>query len=74
VLSIDRTGQAYLDARPVTEMALVHALRAYPPEQLVVIADPTVPHGRVVRLIDLARVAGVARFSLQTPLMDDARP
>ena len=38
---------------------------ARPETDLVVAADAAVPHGQVVRVVDLARTAGITRFAIQ---------
>ncbi|MBI5516734.1 MAG: biopolymer transporter ExbD [Deltaproteobacteria bacterium] len=69
-VSIDRGEQVFLDARPVTDPELVALMRARYDEnhevRAIIAADRAVPHGRVTRVLDLVRQAGVSRFAIQT--------
>lgn len=70
-VSIDATGAVFVDARPVSERELQgQARRRHAADQdvrAIVVADPRVSHGSVVRVIDLIRQAGVTRFAMQSP-------
>jgi len=69
-VSVNSTGDLFVDARPVTEQELQaqvtrrhnenHDIRA------IIAADERVSHGRVVHVIDLVRRAGVTKFAIQT--------
>ena len=67
---INRDGGAFLDGAPVNDAALaarLRALAAADPTALVIIeADKTVPHGRVVAVMDMAQVAGLQRLAIAT--------
>ena len=39
----------------------------------VIAADRVVPHGRVVQVIDIVRLAGISRFAIQTELPSAAQ-
>ncbi len=69
-VGVDSTGALSLDAQPVTEAQLLARVRQQQQEnrdvRAIVAADPRVSHGRVVRVIDLVRQAGVSRFAIQT--------
>ena len=69
-ISVDQTGAIYADTRPVTEpelTALMRQRRAENPEvRAIIAADQRVSHGRVIRVIDLVRQAGVTKFAIQT--------
>ena len=69
-ISVDQTGAIFADTRPVTEQELVGVMRqrkAENPEvRAIIAADQRVPHGRVIRVIDLLRQAGVNKFATQT--------
>jgi biopolymer transport protein ExbD len=69
-ISIDQTGAIFADTRPVTEPELTATMRqrrAENPEvRAIIAADQRVAHGRVVRVIDLVRQAGVSKFAIQT--------
>ena len=81
-VGVDSTGALSLDAHPVTEAQLLARVRQQqenPDVRAIVAADPRVSHGRVVRVIDLVRQAGVSRFAIQTqvegtPVADHVRP
>ncbi|MFO0649549.1 MAG: biopolymer transporter ExbD [Polyangiales bacterium] len=69
-ISVDQTGAIYADTRPVTETELTGIMRqrrAENPEvRAIIAADQRVSHGRVIRVIDLIRQAGVTKFAIQT--------
>ncbi len=75
-VSIDREQRVYLDGRATTEPELRaelqrrwegdHDLRA------VIAADRGVPHGRVIEVIDLVRLAGITKFAIQTEAPSEA--
>jgi len=71
-ISLDRAGGLYLDGSAVSEADL-HARvaavkRARPDVRAVIAADGSVPHRRVIQLIDLLRQEHVTEFAL------DVRP
>ncbi len=77
-ISIDREQRVFLDGSPIAEAALRdelhrrwegdHELRA------LIAADRGVPHGRVIEVIDLVRLAGLTKFAIQTePPSETAR-
>lgn len=67
-ISIDASGQRYLDAEPATEAELherVRTAHARDPEaRAVIAADGATPHRNVVGVIDLLRQEGVTRFAI----------
>ncbi len=68
-LTIDRTRQLYLNGEPALDRAKVSAyiqkaVAENPEIQAIVTADVIVPHGDVMELIDLVKLAGVKRFAL----------
>ena len=67
-LGLDRAGKLYLNAQPATpddvKRFIKGALEKKPDLQAVLGADHTVPHGRVVEIIDLLRASGVRRFAI----------
>ena len=69
-VSIDSTGAIFADTRPVNEEQLTAYMRERHREnadvRAIIAADQRVPHGRVVRVIDLVRRAGVTKFAIQT--------
>jgi len=68
-VSIDAVGALTVDARPMTEAALIAYLRGRHQEnrdvRAIISAGDAVPHGRVVHAIDLVRRAGVTKFAIQ---------
>ena len=66
MLSVDKTGQAYLDDKPVTTADLKTALARIsalaPDTELQLRADASVPYGRVVEIMGVAQVAGLNRI------------
>jgi len=69
-ITVTPGGDTYLDGRPVDLDALpslLSARQAVAPTLAVVIhADESVAHGRVVGVLDAARVAGVSRLAIAT--------
>jgi biopolymer transport protein TolR len=68
-LSIDAGGRWYLDGTPITPDGLRAALKqakAQGGEDITCLlaADHRVPHGEVVRAIDLIKQEGIARFAI----------
>ena len=68
-LTIDRQRKLYLNGEEVTDRGAVSeyikkAVAANPDVQCIVTADTVVPHGDVMELIDLVKLAGVKRFAL----------
>jgi biopolymer transport protein ExbD len=67
-ITIDNQGRLFVDKQPVEKSMLVDLLRqqlAQNADLLVVInADDTVEHGRVVEVMDIARNANVARMAI----------
>ena len=69
-LTLYRDGEVRIDGRTVPEVSvpdeLVNAFRSRPDVALVISAEETVPHGRVVQFVDLARRSGGTRFAIKT--------
>jgi biopolymer transport protein ExbD len=65
---VAKGGELFLDKQPIAWEALPNrlaALMAANPELTVIInADESVPHGRVVEAMDAARGAGVSRMAI----------
>jgi len=75
-LTIDKNRQLFLNGQPAPDRAKVReyiakAVQANSEIQAVVTADVVVPHGDVMELIDLVKVAGVKRFALT---VEEKRP
>jgi len=68
-VTLTRDGAVLLDARPVTVEALRTAVRAAlakdPKAQAIIVGDKSVPHGRVVWLLDTIKALGVTTFAIQ---------
>jgi len=67
-ITIDKDDRLFLDKRPVDKSSLGDLLRqalTKNPELLVVInADDGVAHGRVVEVMDIARIANVVKMAI----------
>ena len=67
-VTITKDQKLYYNSEPVDEPALVDKLRGAIAKggevNLVVSADENVPHGRVVHVIDLAKVEGITKFAI----------
>ena len=65
-LVIDKTGQVFLNDRPVTPQVLAERLATSaarnPDTEVQLRADTTVPYGRVVELMGIAQKAGLNRI------------
>jgi biopolymer transport protein ExbD len=68
-LTIMRDGVLLLDDEPIleadVESALLVSFRTEPDKAMVISADRSVPHGRVVQFVDLARKSGATRFAIK---------
>ncbi|MEW7867772.1 ExbD/TolR family protein [Aeromonas diversa] len=68
MLAVGAKGEIYLDRRPVdverVKASLARMLAEQPEASLVIQADERVPHGRVVRVMDEAKAAGVANIAV----------
>jgi len=70
-ISIKATGEFFLDERPVTREALRSGLKTLEQQRgaetvVVVRADESVAHGRVVEAMDAARTAGFRKLAIAT--------
>ena len=67
---INSTGVAFIDGRATSDVALeahLKALAVANPQSLVIIqADKTTMHGRVVSVMDMAQTAGLRRLAIAT--------
>jgi biopolymer transport protein ExbD len=66
---VDKSRALYLNGQPAPDRAKVSeyikkAVAENPEIQAIVTADVIVPHGDVMELIDLVKLAGVKRFAL----------
>jgi biopolymer transport protein TolR len=67
-VSLSKGGDMFLNGQKVDEKTLAEAVRTAVAKnakvQAVVAADRSVPHGDVVRIIDLIKRLGVAKFAI----------
>jgi biopolymer transport protein TolR len=77
-LTIDAQRVLYLNGEPVADRAQVSeyvhkAVEREPDLQAIIKADVTVPHGDVMRVIDLVKLAGIKRFALTSDPLDETQ-
>lgn len=76
-ISISRDGAVYLDREPVDPAGLAARLgsraRSEPALAVVIEADTDVAHGRVVDVMDAARVAGIGKLAIAVTPRDTGR-
>jgi biopolymer transport protein ExbD len=69
-LALTRSGQLFVDGSPLSEAQLTARLRGVSQRsrdtRVVIRADESVAYARVVRLMDMARAAGLTRVALGT--------
>jgi len=67
-LTLTKEGVLYLNGEPSDDTALRRYIRGELPKnpdlQAIIAADKVVPHGNVVRLIDLVKQEGVRKFAI----------
>ncbi|MEZ4394045.1 MAG: biopolymer transporter ExbD [Polyangiales bacterium] len=77
-ISVNQNGDIFVDGRAVNEDGLLAYARQKksenPEVRAIIAADQRVPHGRVVRVIDIVRRAQVAKFAIQTQPEVAAQP
>lgn len=79
-LSVDATGQVFLDRKPVTVAQLRSTItdtvgqRPLSDLTMVINADEKASHGLIVQCIDEARLAGVAKFAIATQPGEQSQP
>ena len=65
---IDRNGSMYMNGNPANETTIAQACQAAaktnPNAQAIIAADNDVKHGSVIKVIDLVRTNGLARFAI----------
>ena len=77
LLSVDKSGQAFLNDQPVAlphlgaELARISA--ADPDTELQLRADAAVPYGRVVEIMAIAQAAGLGRIGFVAEPQDKGR-
>jgi biopolymer transport protein ExbD len=68
-LTMDKTGKLYLNGdyqpnRVIVAEYVRRSVASNPEIQAVITADKAVPHGDVMELIDMVKIAGVKKFAL----------
>ena len=65
---IDQNGSLYLNGNPTNEATIASACQAAaktnPNAQAIIAADNDVKHGNVIKIIDIVRNNGLARFAI----------
>jgi len=67
-LTVLKTGALLFNDQPITEVETQQRLKAAvdkdPDMSLVVSGDAETPHGKVVHIIDIAKLSGVTKFAI----------
>lgn len=75
-LSIKADGTIFLDGKQLPDQELVAQLRKLVAQnkeiQAIIAGDSAVPHGKVVRLIDLLRQVGITKFAINVQVEKNA--
>lgn len=70
IITVDKDQQIFIDNKLVVFEDLENKIKLmlpYYPEKIVVIrADKTVPHGLVVKIMDIAKIAGAQKLAIAT--------
>jgi biopolymer transport protein ExbD len=78
MVTVSPDGALHFNQRPVTDADLARALREAVARDrevtLVVSADHRATHGRVVHVMDVAKVAGITRFAISVEREAGASP
>jgi biopolymer transport protein ExbD len=71
-VTLTKDGKLYYNHQPIGEHALIqrlHDVHARNPDvSLIVSADKEVQHGKVVHVIDLARLEGIVKFAINVEI------
>jgi biopolymer transport protein TolR len=77
MLTVDKSGQAFLNDKPVSAAELAAALASAsaidPDTELQLRADAAVPYGRVVQIMGIAQKAGLGRIGFVAEPGDTSR-
>ncbi len=77
-LVVDKSGQAFLNDRPVSADQLTQSLRQSatlnPDTEVQLRADQAVPYGRIVEVMGIAQKAGLNRIGFVTDAPAEAAP
>jgi biopolymer transport protein TolR len=75
-LVVDRSGQAFLDDRPLTLKELIQSLQStaarFPDAEVQLRADENAPYGKVIEVLGLAQKAGLTRVGFVTSAPTEA--
>jgi len=67
-VTLTKDGKLYFNQQPITEPDLIkkfkEAIAANEDVSLIVSADQEVPHGKVVHIIDIAKLEGILKFAI----------
>jgi biopolymer transport protein ExbD len=67
-VTISKSGAVYFNQQPISEPELIEkfkeGLAANEDMSLIISADEAVPHGKVVHVIDLAKLQGILKFAI----------
>src|SRR5882672_7178898 len=77
-ISVDKDGKTFLDAEPITDVALQAKIKAAhdvdPETRAVIAADGRTTHSNVIHVIDLLRREDVTKFAINIDPEEVARP
>ncbi|MDH3503335.1 MAG: biopolymer transporter ExbD, partial [Nitrospirota bacterium] len=69
-LTLTREGTLYYNKEPIDlpelEIRLATLRQANPDPSLIINADEQVPHGRVIKVMDIIRLAGIPNMAIAT--------
>jgi biopolymer transport protein ExbD len=67
-ISIDKDGKTFLDAEPITDVALQGKIKAVhdadPETRAIIAADGRTPHSNVIHVMDILRRENVTKFAI----------
>ncbi len=66
VISIDKTGNYYIDKVLVKDNTLKDFLKSHRNKEVIIKSDKSVAYGVVVKLIDIVKTSGISRVGLAT--------
>ena len=68
-ISVDRSGSAYLNKKPVDDNELIGALAEFrksnPNVRIIISGDAQARHGDVIHVLDLVRLAGIEKVAFE---------
>jgi len=73
-VTLSKDGKTYYNQEPISEPDLIShfksAIAGNKELNLIVSADKEVPHGKVVHVIDLAKLEGITKFAINVELQN----